>query len=232
MVCAECGGTRMSVLRAGVSKVREELEALAGTTVYEVSGASTPRDAGGTIPQDARVIVGTEAVLHRLDRSDAVLFLDFDSELMAPRLRAGEEALALIARAARLVSRSHRGSSAPPGAPLVVQTRMPEHPAIQSAVRADPSILEQSEREVRTGLRLPPFTALARISGASADAYVSSLQASAGAGSLLANGVEIHGPHEGEWRVVGQDHKPLCDFLGSVPRPGGRLRIEVDPVRA
>ena len=40
-----------------------------------------------------------EAVLHRVDRADVVIFLEFDSELMAPRLRAAEEALALLARA-------------------------------------------------------------------------------------------------------------------------------------
>lgn len=227
MVCAECGATRLSILKAGVSKVREDLEALAGTQVYEVSGANTPNEA---IPEDARVLVGTEAVLHRLERADAVMFLDFDSELMAPRLRAGEEALALIVRAARLVSRSHRSS--PPGAPLVVQTRMPEHPAIQGAVRADPAVLEESESEVRTALRLPPVTALARISGASAEVYVTSLEASIASGSLFASGVEVHGPHEGEWRVVAENHQKLCDLFASVARPGGRLRVEVDPVRA
>ena len=140
--------------------------------MVEVSGKPDPKTAG--VEPDARVVVGTEAVLHRVSWADSVIFLEFDSELMASRLRAAEEALALVARAARLVSRSARGSSAaalPPGAPLIIQTRMPEHPAIVSAVNADPSLLAREELEVRTTLRLPPVSALARVSGEAADSY-------------------------------------------------------------
>ena len=161
-----------------------------------------------------------------MDRADAVIFLEFDSELMAPRLRAAEEALGLLARAARLVSRSSRGSDAPPGAPLIVQTRMPDHPAIASAVHADPSLLAREELEIRTTLGLPPFSALARLSGAAADSYGSALRESA------PPSVEVSGPHEQQWRIVAPDHQTLCDLLSSVPRPNGRLRVEVDPVRA
>ena len=226
-VCSQCASTRLRTLRTGVSRVREELEALAGTKVIEVSGKPDPKIPG--IEPDSRVVVGTEAVLHRVEWADAVIFLEFDSELMAPRLRAAEEALGLLARAARLVSRSARGSSialVPPGAPLVVQTRMPDHPAILSAVHADPSLLASAELEVRTTLRLPPVSALARVSGEAADSYGHALEVAAPAT------VEVSGPHDGEWRIVATDHLTLCDLLASVPRPGGRLRVEVDPVRA
>jgi primosomal protein N' (replication factor Y) len=226
-VCSQCGSTRLRVLRTGVSRVREELEALAGTEVVEVSGKPVAKAPG--IEPDSRVVVGTEAVLHRVEWADAVIFLEFDSELMAPRLRAAEEALALLARAARLVSRSARGSSmalVPPGAPLVIQTRMPDHPAILSAVHADPALLASEELEVRTTLRLPPVSALARLSGEAADSYGSALAVAAPAT------VDVSGPHAGEWRIVAPDHQTLCDLLAAVPRPGGRLRVEVDPVRA
>ena len=36
---------------------------------------------------------------------------------------------------------------------------------------------------------------------------------------------------EGRWLVRADDHTTLCDALASVPRPPGRLRIEVDPLR-
>jgi primosomal protein N' (replication factor Y) len=171
-------------------------------------------------------VVGTEAVLHRVDRADAVVFLEFDSELMAPRLRAAEEALALLARAARLVSRSSRGSEGPPGAPLVVQTRVPEHPVISSAVHADPSLLAREELDVRTALGLPPVTALALLSGVAAESYGTALRV------LAPLGVDVTGPHDGEWQIVAPDHAMLCDLLSAVPRPSGRLRVEVDPIRA
>ena len=49
------------------------------------------------------MVVGTEAVLHRVASADAVAFLDFDQELTAPRYRAAEQALALLALAGRVV---------------------------------------------------------------------------------------------------------------------------------
>ena len=103
---------------------------------------------------------------------------------------------------------------------------MPEHPAIGSAVNADPSLLAREELEVRTAVRLPPVSALARISGEAADSYGSALAVEA------PTTVEVTGPHDGEWRVAATDHNTLCDLLAAVPRPGGRLRVQVDPVRA
>ncbi|MDE0215917.1 MAG: hypothetical protein OXN79_04975, partial [bacterium] len=95
-VCAECGSTAMRNLRAGIKRVREEIEALVRTPVAEATG-------GGYVgPPTARVVVGTEAVLHLGRPFDVVAFLEFDQELLAPRFRAREQALALIARAARI----------------------------------------------------------------------------------------------------------------------------------
>ena len=114
-VCLHCHATRFKNLRAGVTRVREELEALAGEAVVDVSGAPA---SDGTDPT-ARVVVGTEAALHRVTETDVVAFLDFDQELLAPRYRASEEAFALLARAARLVGGRRAGrprARADPGA--------------------------------------------------------------------------------------------------------------------
>lgn len=234
VVCPRCGAGRMKALRLGVTRVREELEALAGVPVAAVWGpaprpgpepAARPADAGGELDV-AAVVVGTEAVLHRLEVADGVAFLDFDSELLAPRLRAGEEALALLARAARLVAgasrpgASHRG----PGR-VLVQTRMPYHDALVAAVRADPGRLVAAEWEIRRALALPPVTALAVVSGPSADVYGEALRASAPAE------VAVRGPVDGTWSVRAPDYGVLCDALAAVDRASGRLRIEVDPVR-
>jgi primosomal protein N' (replication factor Y) (superfamily II helicase) len=219
-VCAACGSLRLKGLRPGVTKVREELEALAGTAVEEVTG-------GARAPVgDARVMVGTEAVLHRVEGADAVVFLDFDAELVAPRLRASEEALSLLALSARLVSRSARRPRNVPGGAIVVQTRLADHPAVLAAVRGDPSVLSDPELALRSEMSMPPFSALARITGASADAYGGALRQTA------PDGVDVFGPNEGEWNVIAPDHESLCDLLASVPRPSGRLRVEVDPIRA
>jgi len=212
-VCASCGATGFRVLRTGVSKAREELERLAGRPVVEVSGdAPLPAES-----QDAPVIVGTEAVLHRVQRADVVAFLDFDQELLAPRYRAGEEALALLARAARLVGGRRDGGR------LLAQTRMPNHEVLDAAIHADPGRFAVVETARRAALRFPPEAALAEISGEAAPRFV---------GELGADGVDVLGPSSaGRWLARAEDHRHLCDRLAAVARPGGRLRIAVDPLR-
>ncbi len=226
VVCARCGATRTRALRLGVSRVREELQALAGVPVAEVWGPAPP---GGTDAEvrSAAVVVGTEAALHRVPGANAAAFLEFDSELLAPRFRAAEQALGLLARAARLVAGRAEG---PPGrrAPgrVLVQTRQPRHPVLEAAVAADPGVLAAAELEVRRALDLPPCSALAVVSGAGGDAYGAALR------SAAPDRVQVSGPVDGVWSVRAPDHDTLCDLLASVPRPAGRLRVEVDPVRA
>ena len=219
MLCAACGAQRMKTLRAGVTRVREELEALAGVAVGEVTGET------GDLP-DTPVLVGTEAVLHRVPAPvRAVAFLEFDQELLAPRYRAGEEALALLARAARLVGGRGGGGSGG-GGRLLVQTRLPRHEVLQAALHADPERAAAVERPRRAALAFPPAAAIALVSGAAAPEYVAGLTAGVRAG------IEVLGPDGDRWLVRAPDHASLCDALAATPRPSGRLRIDVDPVRA
>jgi primosomal protein N' (replication factor Y) len=213
MLCAKCGGTKMKNLRAGVNRVREELEALAREPVAEVT-AERGTDAGGT---GTRVVVGTEAALHRIHKADVVAFLDFDQELLAPRYRAAEEAMALLVRAARVVGPRSGGGR------VLVQTRQPHHEVLQGALLAEPTRVSDAERERRQLLGYPPAKAMAVISGASAQAWVDSFVAPIG--------VEVLGPSDGQWIVRAATHELLCDALSAATRPGGRLRIEVDPLR-
>ncbi len=212
-VCTGCGGTRMRNLRAGVTRFREELEALTREPVAELT-AESDFGAAGT---GTRILIGTEAVLHHVHDAAVVAFLDFDQELLAPRYRASEEALALLVRAARLLgAREHGGR-------LLVQTRLPDHEVIQSALHADPSRLSNSDSARRELLGYPPHRAMAAISGAAAGAWIDALGVVAG--------VEVRGPSDGRWLLRAADHAVLCDAVAAVPRPPGRLRIEVDPLR-
>jgi len=206
-VCEACGSQRLKILRPGVSRVVEELEALVGTAVGEITSQTA------AIPGTS-VVVGTEAALHRLDEMDAVAFLDFDQELLVPRFGAGEQALALLARAGRLVG-GRRGT-------ILVQTRVPDHEVLDAAVHADAGRLADIERARRQALRLPPYTALAEVSGPDAAALVASLPPS----------VERLGPEGDRWLVRAPDHTILCDALASVGRVRGRTRVVVDPARA
>ncbi len=208
VVCMACGATRAKVLRMGVSRAREELEALAGRPVGEVTAET------GDVPP-APVLIGTEAVLHRAGRADVVAFLDFDQELLAPRYRAAEEALALLARAGRLVGGRAGGGR------VLVQTRLPRHEVLLAALHGDPARLAAAEADQRETLGYPPARAIALVSGTAAAAFVEGLE-----------GVEVLGPDDGRWLVRAASSRRLADALAAAPRPPGRLRVAVDPRRA
>jgi primosomal protein N' (replication factor Y) (superfamily II helicase) len=208
-LCASCGATRLKALRLGVTRVREELEALIRRPVGEVTAETDE------VP-DTPILVGTEAVLHRGGRADVVAFLDFDQELLATRYRAAEQALALLARAARLTGGRRRGGS------VLVQTRVPDHEVIQAALYGDPTRLAGPELVRRQALGFPPASALAQVSGPAAPELVE---------RLAAQPVDLLGPDAGAWLVRAPDHEVLAAALAAAGRPPGRLRIEVDPLR-
>lgn len=210
VVCTGCGSTTLKTLRMGVERAREELEAFLGEPVDEITAASEQR------PQ-RRVAIGTEAVLHRVDRADVVVFLDFDQELLAVRQRAAEQAMAMISQAARLVG--GRGS----GGRVVVQTRQPEHEVILAAGRGDPSLVAVAERDRRRPLRLPPYGAQVSISGEGAAALIDSF------GTV--EGVQVRGPLDDRWLLRAESHALILDRLAEIERPAARLRIDVDPLR-
>jgi len=214
-VCPTCGSTRFKALRLGTARAREELERLADRPVGEVTAATA------TLPGDD-VLIGTEALLHRLDPASglaAVAFVDFDQELLAPRVRAADEALSLLALASRLV-RGRTGR-------VLVQTRAPDHAVLRAAVQADPVIALEGQAELRRALRLPPYAAVAVVHGDAAATWVGAVGAAAG------GAIEVIGPDPaGRWMLKAADEAILCDALATVPRPAqGTLRVAVDPAR-
>jgi primosomal protein N' (replication factor Y) len=202
VVCTSCGSGMFRNVRAGVTRAAEELAALAGEAVGD----------------DERIVVGTEAVLHQVGgHVGVVAFLDFDQELLAPRYRAGEEALGLLALGARMLG--PRGA----GGRLLAQTRHPQHPVLDAVLHAEPDRASAADRAQRVDLRFPPFAALAAVSGAAAPDLIDALGSPPG--------VDVLGPADGRWLLRAADHVTLCDALAATTRPAGRVRIEVDPAR-
>lgn len=117
-VCHACGRTVFSVLRAGTAQLQGELSATAARTVVEVTKETSLDKLDLSC-----AYVGTEALLYRVSSADVVVFLDIDAELMAPRLSALADTLALLVRAARVVGIHGR---------IIVQTRAIDHPLIQA----------------------------------------------------------------------------------------------------
>lgn len=216
LVCAECGSTLLKHLRIGVTRAREELEALMREPVGELTAERSDRP-------DQRVVIGTEAVLRRFGSAAMVVFLDFDQELLAPRQRAAEQALVLLARAARLVGPRCDGGR------ILVQTRQPDHLVLRAALRADPSLVASDERDRRRSMAIPPYGIQALVSGPGSTELIAALE-----GPLAATrtgAVEILGPHQGRFLLRASQHGPLLDALAATPRPAQRVRVEVDPLR-
>ena len=211
-VCVECGSTALAVLRAGVTRAREELEALALEPVALTTASSTAHPFA-----DARIVIGTSAVLHRCDSADLVAFLDLDQELLAPRYRAAEEALALVVLANRVLGGRARGGR------LMLQTRNPEHEVVQAAVRADPRLVSAVDAARRRLLRFPPAATVVAVGREAAPAYIERLG--------RPSGVSVQGPDDGRWLLRAEDRELLLDHLATVERPPGQLRLQVDPAR-
>jgi primosomal protein N' (replication factor Y) len=200
----------MKVLRTGVARVREDLGSLLGCEVGLVTASE--RDLEG-----ARLIVGTEAVLH--DTQDSlgsevglVALLDLDQELLAARYRASEQALGLLVLASRLVA-GRRGS-------ILVQTRNPSHEVIAAALATDPAVVCTADWPRREMLGLPPAASLAAVGGEAAREWIQRFG--------HPQGVEVQGPNDGWWLLRADDPVTLA---GAVKRPPGRLRLRVDPMQ-
>lgn len=212
-VCAECSSSVLARVRPGTSRLRFELEEAAHRPVMEVTGA-TPE---GFDDRAADVFVGTEAVLHRVRRVDTVAFLDFDAELLAPRYRANEQALALLVRAARLVG--PRGG----GGKVIVQTALPDHPVVRAVADVDVSEFVAIERRRRLDLSLPPFGALATAEGAGADEFARVVG--------LSEGVRTSRSGD-EFLMRASDFDTLAAACAATPwPPQAKIRLAVDPPR-
>ena len=210
VVCTNCGSTSLKTLRVGVERAGEELAALIGEPVDEVTATS---EADPT----TRVVIGTEAVLHRVPAADVVVFLDLDQELLAVRQRAAEQAMAMLAHAARLTGGRAGGGR------IVVQTRQPEHEVIEAARKGDPAIVAVAERDRRRALALPPYGAQVAVSGRGGAELIASFGA--------VEGVGVRGPVDDRWLIRAESLAPILDRLQEIPRPAARVRVEVDPLR-
>ena len=210
--CATCGPTRPVIVRPGVARAREDLAALTGLEVAEIGRAGAAQDG---LPE-APVLIGTEAVLHRAALASVVVFLDFDNELLAPRYRAGEQALALLALASRLVGGRRRSGR------VVARTRSPDHEVLDAALHADPGRLVAVEQPRRVQLRLPPATALALVSGDGAADLVSRL-------SPVPGSLEVGSAAAGRFLIRAAGPEELAEALAAAgPTPAG-TRVEVAP---
>jgi primosomal protein N' (replication factor Y) len=77
---------------------------------------------------------------------------------------------------------------------------------------------------MRRELQQPPEAHWAIVSGQAAAEFIRRLG--------IQDGLEILGPSNDRWRIRSDDREQMVAILKSVDRPPGRLRIEINPLRA
>ena len=217
-VCAKCSSAKFLTLKPGVSKLREEIAQAAGRKLADVVEVTGAGDDAMSIDQTKMLFVGTEAALHRVHEADTVVFLDIDQELSAPRYRASEIVGSLLVHAARLVGRSERGGK------VMVQTHSVDSPVLQAMATLRIDQYLQSVSEMRNFMKLPPFGALAQLSGTNIDDAIHELQKNVF--------VNVSAASDGSYLVKASDWQDLADALSEIePAKGVRLKVQVDPAR-
>jgi primosomal protein N' (replication factor Y) (superfamily II helicase) len=201
--CRACGATHLRVLRAGVSTLARDVAAQLGVSVQEVTAQTTELDT------TARVLVGTEAIFRLGRRVPLVVFADFDQYLLSPRERARRDAVTVVAKASRLARGGH----------VVVQTRRGDDDVIQAVRSGDVTGIEEDDVATAAALRLPPFAAVATITGAGAGEFID---------DLVAQDVVVRTTADGAM-VVAADHAELSTWLRRAKRPAKALRVAVSP---
>jgi primosomal protein N' (replication factor Y) len=217
-VCVKCSSAKFLTLKPGVSKLREEIAQAAGRKLADVVEVTGAGDDAMAIDQTKMLFVGTEAALHRVHEADTVVFLDIDQELSAPRYRASEIVGSLLVHAARLVGRSERGGK------VMVQTHSVDSPVLQAMATLRIDQYLQSVSEMRNFMKLPPFGALAQLSGTNIDDAIHELQKNVF--------VNVSAASDGSYLVKASDWQVLADALSEIePAKGVRLKVQVDPAR-
>jgi primosomal protein N' (replication factor Y) len=189
--------------------------------------------AGGRVD----VLVGTSLVTKGIDIPSVTLvgIVSADVALNLPDERAAERTFQLIAQA---IGRAGRGAR--PGH-AIIQTYLPDHPAIRAVATGSPEAFYDAELELRRRFGSPPFGRLLKVTLAMADRGEAERVADEFAGRLRAraatagSGITVAGPapayiarRADRWRynVVVRGADPVA-FLGEPPGPP--WSVDVDP---
>ncbi|MDX1530784.1 MAG: primosomal protein N' [Rhodothermales bacterium] len=158
--CPQCGSADLQQVGAGTQRVEEELaEVFPHARVLRMDLDTTARkDAHRKILDrfgrgEADVLIGTQMVAKGLDfaRVTLVGVVDADTGLLLPDFRAAERTFQLLMQVA---GRAGRGALR---GEVLLQTRSPEHPALQCAARHDFGGFLRAELPDRRTFSYPPF---------------------------------------------------------------------------
>jgi primosomal protein N' (replication factor Y) len=214
-VCPDCGGLGLSGQGIGTQQVEELVAGLfPGARVARMDLDTTSRKGShGRLVEamergDLDVLVGTQMVAkgHDFPGLTLVGVVSADTGLNVPDFRAAERTFQLVAQVA-----GRPGRRATPGR-VIVQSHIPDHPAIQAAARHDYASFYADEAAARAETSFPPSVKLARclFSGETAARVESAARALGGELAELARARRL-GEKLG---VVGPSEAPLARLRG------------------
>lgn len=210
-VCGACGGA-LSERGWGHERVARTIETEIGAPVVRVVKGT--EHASGSEP---RVVVGTLAAAHGGVRYGAVCATDLDQVLSRPDFRAAEHALQTLHELAAVLQ---------PGGRFLVQTREPEHHAVQAFTRGSYRFFLERELGPRADTGYPPFGTVVRVD-LRRDALGDLERALEGAGGRVVGAVPRRGRTIALVRARHLD--PLLDSLRAFAIEHPRTKIDVDP---
>ncbi len=148
------------------------------------------------------VLLGTQMVAKGLDFPTVTVVgvLNADTALHQPDFRAAERCFNLISQVSGRAGRSDRGGM------VIVQTFMPDHPAIRHASQHDYRSFAAEELEERKLFSYPPYSHSLRITFEASDAHKVEDMAQKGAA------------------MINQTPAPHCQLLGPAAPPVERVR--------
>ena len=232
-VCIKCGSGKLAVIKAGVSRLREELAAAAGRRVDEVveisGGEAANKDQ--EIDQTRMLFVGTEAALHRVRDVDTVVFLDIDQEISAPRYRAAEITLSLVVHAARLVARKRSGSSNKSDGLVMIQSMLADHALLRGLASHDLTEFVDEEMLRRKLMQLPPYGALAQVSGTGVDQVADILRSNVLL-QVSATNKESVLVKSNDWEELANSISDALVVASTRGKKTLRTKTQIDPPRA
>ncbi|MBK1723300.1 primosomal protein N' [Thiocystis violacea] len=161
--CPECQGLDLRMLGQGTQRLEDELRPLfPGVSIARIDRDSTRRKGELARLFDAaqrgeiQILLGTQMLAKGHDFPGVTLvgILDLDQSLYASDFRAPERTAQLIVQVAGRAGRADRSGR------VVIQTRHPEHPLLQSLLKDGYGGFAEAALAERRAAELPPFSYL------------------------------------------------------------------------
>ncbi len=240
-LCPECGHSELRFLGGGTKRIETEI----GQLLPEARLARLDKDSAdprrlpelyaqlhaGTID----ILIGTQMIAKGLDlpRLDTVGVVNADTMLYMPDFSSSERTFQLLTQVAGRAGRDGQAAQ------VFIQTRTPEHPAIQTAAHGDFWAFAKTESAYRQALRYPPYRYLLKLTFSHRQAEAATRATQALYDTLKQQGgVQVLGPapafHERaggsfHWQIIVKSPRRsrLVEIARTVPND---WKTDLDPI--